>query len=126
MSSLRKIVLVAEDEALIRMVAADFLAAAGYDVVEADNAAGALAILTAAASDIGALFTDYHMPGPTPMTGLELAHYAHGHWPWIALLVASGHPDVCADDLPRGGRFLSKPYNIEHVVEHLTDLMSPP
>jgi CheY-like chemotaxis protein len=107
-------VLVAEDDMLIRMMAVDALADAGFVVIEAVHAESALDVLSAQAEGIGALFTDIHMPGQ--MNGLELAHHVRGHWPWIGLLVASGNAAPTSADMPAGSRFLRKPYNPLHVV----------
>jgi two-component system, response regulator PdtaR len=111
-----KIALVAEDEILIRMVAVESLAEAGFEVLEAEHAERALAILRERAGRVHLLFTDIHMPGP--MSGLELARQVRGLWPHIALLIAS---DLCkppAEELPAGSVFLSKPYDSERVVAH--------
>ena len=110
-------VLVVEDEALIRLSVVDALADAGLSVLEAENATEALALLRTHATDIRALFTDIHMPGP--MNGLDLVHLARRHWPWIAVLVASGQARLGPDDLPPGARFLPKPYNEERVIAHI-------
>ena len=111
-----KTVVVAEDEALIRMLAVDVLVEAGFLVIEASHAAEALAALQVRAGQTHLLFTDIHMPGL--MNGLELAHHVQRHWPWIALLIASGEFSPAADELPAGSRFLPKPYDLEHVVAH--------
>jgi CheY-like chemotaxis protein len=55
-------VLVVEDELIIRMTAVDFLADAGFDVLEASSADEALRILHEKDS-VFFLFTDVHMPG---------------------------------------------------------------
>ena len=83
------VVLVAEDDVLIRMMVVDALTDAGFTVIEAVHADDALSILIAQAKAVHALFTDIQMPGA--MTGLDLAHHVRGKWPWIALLVASGN-----------------------------------
>ena len=114
-------VIVVEDDALIRMVAADMLANAGFTVIEAGHAGEAVALLEAHASGIHVLFTDIHMPGA--MDGLALAHYASSHWPWIGLLIASGHAAPDMSERPAGSRFLPKPYDPDHVVAHALDLM---
>ena len=95
------VVVVAEDEALIRMMAVDALTEAGFAVVEAGHAEDALAVLAAQSNDIHVLFTDIHMPGS--MNGLELTHHVRDHWPWIALIVASGKARPLAAELPEGG-----------------------
>lgn len=116
------VVLVVEDEMLIRMVAVDALTEAGFTVVEAGHAAGALAILTTQPSGVHALFTDIHMPGS--MDGLELAHHIHDHYPWIALIIASGKARPLSAELPDGSRFLPKPYDPLHVVKHVNELVA--
>jgi DNA-binding NtrC family response regulator len=120
MNSSSSIIIVAEDELLIRMVAADALISAGFEVIEVDHADAALNILHARAVEVCALFTDVNMPGE--MDGLALAHHASSKWPWIRLLVASGHAQPQADDMPKGCRFLPKPYDPDHMVSHIRDL----
>ena len=120
-ASAQPLILVLEDELLIRLVVCETLSQAGYDVVEAEHANEALAHLRARASEVSALFTDVHVPGS--MDGLALAHLSRRTWPWIALLIASGRARPTADALPQGGRFLPKPYEPEHVVSHLRELL---
>lgn len=113
-------VVVAEDEPLTRFMAVDLLTEAGFAVIETGHAAEALAVLEAQAAQIHVLFTDIHMPGA--MNGLQLARYASTHWPWIALLIASGDLEPSEADLPPGSRFLRKPYEPDHVIAHARDL----
>lgn len=115
-----KIILVAEDEIVIRMMVVGELICAGFKVIEAGHAEEALAILRSQASKIHVLFTDIRMPGL--LDGLALAHHARLHWPWIALLVASGTDKPRAAELPRDSRFLSKPYKLDHVLAHIREL----
>jgi CheY-like chemotaxis protein len=98
------------------MLAADLLIEAGFLVIEASHAAQALAALQAQPEQVHLLFTDIHMPGP--MNGLDLAHHVRRHWPWIALLIASGEGSPADAEMPVGSRFLSKPYDPEYVVAH--------
>ncbi len=102
------------------MMAADALTNAGFDVIEVDHADAALTILHARADEICALFTDVHMPGG--MDGMGLAHHASSNWPWIRLLVASGHAQPHSHELPKGCRFLPKPYDPDHMVSHIVEL----
>jgi CheY-like chemotaxis protein len=55
------VVLVAEDEALVRMLAHETLSEAGFHVLEAAHGQEALAILEAR-SDVAVLFSDVDMP----------------------------------------------------------------
>ncbi len=101
------LVLIVEDEPMIRMCAADLLEEDGFEVLEATTARAALAILEKRNGDIAALFTDVDMPGD--MNGLELAGIVYSRWPHVAILVTSGVVRV-AGSLPGGGVFLAKPY----------------
>ena len=73
--SKRPVVLIVEDEFLLRMDAADIIAAAGFEVLEAGNADDAIGILEAH-RDITVVFTDIQMPGS--MDGLKLARAVRG------------------------------------------------
>jgi len=104
----RPVVLVVEDDHLLRLDAADMVAAAGFDVVEAANADEAVAILESR-NDITVVFTDVQMPGS--MDGLKLARAVRGRWPPIKIVTTSGQRITEETDLPEGGRFLPKPYS---------------
>ncbi len=122
MSMRPRIIIVVEDEVIIRMIVAEALTEAGFHVIEVEHADAALIVLRSSASDIRAIFTDVHMPGS--MNGLELAQHASQHWPWIALLVASGKAQPHAAEMPAGSRFLPKPYRPAHVVTHIQELVA--
>src|SRR6478735_2790740 len=109
----RHVVLIVEDEFLIRMDAVDMIRAAGFDVVEAANADEAIVILEDR-PDITVVFTDIHMPGS--MDGLKLAAAIRGRWPPIRIVATSGRAKVTDGDLPRGSRFLPKPYSVREIV----------
>jgi CheY-like chemotaxis protein len=117
--SKRPVVLIVEDEFLLRMDAADMIAAAGFEVVEAANAAEAIEILESR-RDIGVVFTDIQLPGS--MDGLKLARAVRGRWPPIKIVATSGHVGVVETDLPEGGRFLPKPYSPIQVTGVLREL----
>src|SRR5882762_9551244 len=108
------VVLIVEDEFLLRMDAVDMIAAAGFAVLEAANADGAIEILEAR-PDITVVFTDIQMPGS--MDGLKLARAVGGRWPPIKIVATSGLVDVGEKDLPEGGRFLSKPYQAKALAD---------
>ena len=117
----RPVVLIVEDEFLLRLDAVDMIAAAGYEVLEAGNADEAIVILEAH-RDITVIFTDIQMPGS--MDGLKLARAVRGRWPPIKIVATSGHVHVSETDLPEGGRFLPKPYSPKQVTGVLRELMS--
>jgi CheY-like chemotaxis protein len=113
------VVLIVEDELLLRMNAVDMIEAAGFEVVEAANADEAIEILEAR-RDIGVVFTDIQMPGS--MDGLKLVRAVRGRWPPIKIVATSGHIGVAQTDLPEGGRFLPKPYSPGQVMDVLREL----
>ena len=115
----RPVVLVVEDELLIRTNAVDMLRDAGFDVIEAVNADEAIMILEGG-STIDVVFTDVQMPGS--MDGLKLAAAVRNRWPPIKIVATSGVLKVGEDDLPAGSRFLPKPYSPSQIVVTLREL----
>lgn len=102
------IVLVAEDEAMVRQLSVDELEYAGYRVIEAADAGQALAILEAGVR-VDVLFTDVNMPGE--IDGMGLVRVVHQRWPDVGLIVTSGQVEIDDDDLP-DGHFIRKPYQL--------------
>jgi CheY-like chemotaxis protein len=115
----RPVVLVVEDDYLLRLDAADMIKAADFEVIEAANADEAIAILESR-NDIAVIFTDVQMPGS--MDGLRLARAVRGRWPPIKIITTSGQRIIEELDLPEGGRFLPKPYNPTQVSGVLREL----
>ena len=113
------VILVVEDDSLIRMDAAQMIAEGEFDVIEASNADEAIAILESRL-DITVVFTDIQMPGS--MDGLKLARFVRNRWPPIKIVATSGHVPAGADDLPTGSVFLPKPYSGAELVSTLRDL----
>src|ERR1700723_2689549 len=115
----RPVVLVVEDEFLIRLNAAEMIEEAGFEVVEASSADKAVAILETRL-DIAVVFTDIQMPGT--MDGLKLARAVRDRWPPIKIIATSGRLHFSETDLPEGGRFLPKPYSPAQVTGVLREL----
>lgn len=114
MTARSKIVLIAEDETLVRMMAAELLNDAGFQVIEAANGEEALGFINREGAEISLLFTDISMPGR--IDGFQLAHYIRDVWPGIALLITSAGERPLATKMPIGSRFLPKPYIPAQVV----------
>ena len=115
----RLLVLLVEDEILLRMNAIEIIEEGGFDVVEAANADEAIAILESR-SDISVIFTDIQMPGS--MDGLKLAAAVRGRWPPIKIITTSGRYVLHEVDLPDGGVFLPKPYTSDGILFALREL----
>ena len=115
----RPIVLIVEDEFLLRMSAVAMIEDAGFEVLEAGDADEAITMLESR-SDIRLVFTDIQMPGS--MDGLKLAAAVKGRWPPIKIIATSGRHLICDSDLPEGALFLSKPYTSEGISILLHEL----
>lgn len=112
------VVLVVEDERLLRMLAVDILEDTGFTVVPVATADEAWPILESR-GDIGVLFTDVNMPGA--MDGLTLAVRVAERWPHIRLVITSGRSGLSSDEVPDDGQFIQKPYrqgDLLRAIEH--------
>lgn len=111
MAHSKVVVLVVEDEPLVRMGIVDHLEEEGFAVLEAANADDAIAILS---KNTTILFTDIDMPGE--VDGIKLAAAVRDRWPPIKIVITSGHRRPLASDLPAGAQFFSKPYNPDTIA----------
>ena len=102
------LVLIVEDEALVRTCTAAMLQDAGWAVIEAADAEEALSVLAAHAL-VTTVFTDVNMPGP--VSGLSLAHKVFRQRPHVQLILTSGRGMLTEGEMPPGGQFLPKPYD---------------
>jgi CheY-like chemotaxis protein len=100
------VVLIVEDEPLVRSSAVKMIEDAGFEVIEAADADEAIRTLEGR-RDIRVVFTDVQMRGS--IDGLKLAHVVRNRWPPIKIIVTSGHELPPEHDLPEGGRFFAKP-----------------
>ena len=110
------VVLIVEDEPLVRFCTVQTVQEAGFEAIEAANADEAIAILERR-RDIRVVFTDIHMPGS--MDGLKLAHAVRNRWPPIKIIVTSGRDWMGSRDLPDGSRFFAKPYDPSAIKDTL-------
>jgi CheY-like chemotaxis protein len=118
--SVPAVVLIVEDEMLLRMHAVDIVEDAGYTSVEAVDADEAVAILESR-SDIALLFTDIQMPGS--MDGLRLAHSVHDRWPPIKIILVSGQAKPTSIDIPADSRFFGKPLEDKAMIAQLQNMI---
>jgi len=106
-----RIILVVEDETLVRETIACELEDAGFVVLEAETAEAGFEILQQ--RPVGVLFTDIRLPGR--MDGWELAEKARALHPTLPVIYATGYsaeePRFVSDSI-----FLRKPYLPSAVV----------
>jgi len=117
-----KTVLVVEDDAATRRLAVRHLTALGYGVVEAGNAAVAVATLEPA-PPIDLLFSDVIMPGE--MDGLALAGMVVRRWPKMKIVVTSevALTKIGDDDIGTRIRLLAKPYRKDDLARTLNEVL---
>jgi two-component system, response regulator PdtaR len=111
-------VLVVEDDPLIRMDVEEFLKAAGLNTISAANADEAIAILERR-GDVRIVFTDIQMPGS--MDGIRLAEAVRDRWPPVAIMVTSGQMRA-PPRLPTNSLFFPKPIDPNAVVTAIREL----
>jgi CheY-like chemotaxis protein len=115
------VVLVVEDELLIRMAAVDQLERQGFTMLEA--ASGQEALDRIALGDrVDVVFTDVNMPGD--VDGLMLAREVNQLWPGVGIIVTSGKAVIDPQDLPAGCRFYPKPYKSETIHAAIRALLA--
>lgn len=110
-----------DDEELVRVVAEKILTRAGFRVLIASGARGALDMCAANRAQIDLLLTDIKMP---VMDGRELARCLGAHYPDLPILFMSAYQsDSPAKDAltsePRldGHALIRKPFKPEQLVE---------
>lgn len=98
------LVLVIDDESIVRAATAEMLGSLGYEVVQAANAREALDLLLGGLDPV-IVITDHIMPG---MTGAELALQLRRDRPDLPVMIISGYQglDLIAPDIVR----LAKPF----------------
>ena len=121
-SLLPLVVLVVEDEMMLRMRVVDMVEDAGYVPVEAVDADEAMTILRSR-SDIALMLTDVQMPGS--MNGLQLAHAVREIWPPIKIILASGQLKLSDGDIPLDSRFFGKPLQSDEIIAEMREMLGP-
>jgi CheY-like chemotaxis protein len=117
-----RMVLVAEDEILVRVMVSDYLRDHGYEVVEAADAAEAPAVFEAGAP-VDIVFSDVQMPGS--MDGAMLADVVRLRYRIPVLLTTGDYARAAAVSLADTVALLPKPYALDDVVRHLEALLAP-
>ena len=120
LSCIPAVVLIVEDEMMLRMRAVDMVEDAGYTPLEALDAAEAVAILESR-SDVALMCTDIQMPGQ--MDGVGLAHAVHERWPAIRIIVVSGQLNSPNIDLPPCSRFFCKPLEARQMIAQMRSMI---
>lgn len=114
------VILVVEDEMLVRMLAVDLLQDNGFHVIEARDGVEAVAILEVR-DDVAAVVTDVSMPN---MNGIAFAKLVSERRPHVGIVIMSGAmPQGVKLELPNNARFVGKPYLAEALLQELNAVL---
>jgi signal transduction histidine kinase len=122
LSGHREVVLVVEDDPLMRKFTSEAVGELGYTVLEAESAAAALAILEQR-RDVALLFTDVVMPD---VNGKKLADAALRYYPELKVLYTTGYTAnavVHGGILDAGVNLLGKPFTMEQLAQKLRSVL---
>ncbi len=120
----RHVVLVVDDEFLVRTVLSEILKDAGFHVLQAETANDAIAILEhpPQVDHVDLVFSDVKMPG---MDGFELARWVNENKADMPVILASGY--VGKTNMAPGlgcAEVLKKPFDFDAVVDKIRDTIS--
>ncbi|MBB3559346.1 CheY-like chemotaxis protein [Rhizobium sp. BK512] len=113
------VVLIVEDEPLIRFNILDVLEDVGHVALEAGNADEAMVLLKSR-NDVDILFTDVNMAGS--MDGIQLAKRVRAMRPNIGIIITSGMVRLDPMSLPANTAFLPKPYQHEALISAIDSM----
>jgi DNA-binding NtrC family response regulator len=110
-----KIILVVDDEKIIRELLCEFLELEGFVTQGEENADLALEFLKHHSGGVGLLLTDINMPGS--INGAVLANLSGESWPAIPVIVMSGLESPKSSGVHNDVLFLRKPFTIGQVLD---------
>ena len=117
----RQIILVVENNELLKMFMANLVEKAGFGVLRASNADEALLILERH-PDVAMMITNVVMHGA--MNGAALAHVVDSRWPSVKIIVVSGQKGLSEQDLPVKSLLFSKPYHDDELLFEIRALLA--
>jgi CheY-like chemotaxis protein len=117
-----RLILLVDDEQLIRNMLRSALEKRGYEVVVAGDGVEALGLFMKHQSKIAAVITDITMPA---IGGVELARRLAEERPGIPILFMSGICDELPNDLRTYG-CIQKPFSAPPIPEEIERMIAPP
>lgn len=114
------IVLIVEDEPIVRFYESELAEGAGFPTLMAANADEALRELEESQA-VRILLTDVSIPGS--MDGLELANLVRERWPEVRIVIASGHVDSQQGDGRDEIVYVHKPFTPNELIEALQSVV---
>ncbi|WP_223512538.1 response regulator [Pseudomonas sp. GL-B-19] len=118
MSADASIILVVEDDAIVRMLIVDVLEELEFKVLEADGSEKALEFLNDEDQYIDLMMTDVGLP---VMDGRELAVQARMLRPELPILFASGYAESI--EVPADMHVIGKPFSIDQLRDKVKSML---
>ena len=116
------LILLVEDEVVLRLAVVDLLEDMGFRVETAGSAREAMARVGASGGGYSAVIIDFGLPD---RSGAELAKEIRGQRADIPIVIASGYDETILDEALAGDGlvgFLGKPYGVQGVTQVFADL----
>jgi DNA-binding NtrC family response regulator len=101
-------VLIVEDDAELRSLMATLLEDGQRDIIECESAEAALATMLIRGQEVTMIFADVRLPGV--MNGVDLAWEVKMRWPFLPVILTSGHPLRLIDESPPNVTYIPKPW----------------
>jgi CheY-like chemotaxis protein len=114
-----RVILVVEDDEMLRMTVSDYLRESGFNVLEAGNGVEAVSVLEQGTGHVDIVFSDVQMPG---LDGFGLARWIGRTLPSVKIVLTSGYATSMSDldaDLRHLGPVVAKPYGHAALAQHL-------
>lgn len=108
------LVLVVEDEPMIRDFVCEILTEEGLKTKAVENADEAIDYLNTHGHEVALLLTDVRMPGS--MDGIGLANLVGEKWVHIPVVIMSGHGTPGSDQIKPDVLFIAKPWTITQLL----------
>ncbi|MBS0638389.1 MAG: response regulator [Proteobacteria bacterium] len=116
------VILVVDDEALVRLTVTEYLRASGFEIIEAASGDEA-AMLLAGGVAVDLVFSDVRMPGR--LDGFGLARWVYNHRPDVPVLLTSGYSGAVSEAASQLAHvpLLAKPYRYDVLLEQLEKML---
>jgi two-component system cell cycle sensor histidine kinase/response regulator CckA len=119
------VIVVVDDEEMVRGVIAAMLVADGFEVLEAENGEHALEVMTEHRAPVDLLISDINMP---QMDGLELVSFLRAAYPSLKALFVSGQGTEWLmenrDRMTDGTHFMAKPFQPDALRQRVREIIA--
>jgi DNA-binding NtrC family response regulator len=110
----RRAVMIVEDDAELRSLTASLLEDEQLDTIECESAEAALAVMLIGGREVAMIVADVRLRGV--MDGIDLAWEVKQRWPFLPMILTSGHPRERVGELPPGVGYMPKPWQPLNVL----------